>query len=90
MARLTILLVALIAAMATAFAPVPLSRTGELDFCSDGTYTVDFSWSEEVLVVARVPFVCTCLWSGSECFDAQIVGCLIESRRQYVIVPSIR
>jgi len=32
MARLTILLVALVAAMATAFAPVPLSRTGELIF----------------------------------------------------------
>jgi len=33
MARLTILLVAIVAAMATAFAPVPLSRTGELNFC---------------------------------------------------------
>jgi hypothetical protein len=89
MARLTILLVALIAAMATAFAPVPLSRTGELDFCSGGTYTVDFCGREEVPVVARVPVVCTCLWSGSECFDAQIVACLIESRRQYFIVPLI-
>ena len=45
-----------------------------------------FRGCEEVLVVARVPFVCKCL-CGSECFDAQIVGCLIESRRQYVIVP---
>lgn len=32
MARLTILLVALVAAMANAFVPVPLSRTGELNF----------------------------------------------------------
>ncbi len=44
MARLTILLVALVAAMATAFAPVPLSRTGELIFgvveCKGGDFFV--------------------------------------------------
>ena len=47
MARLTILLVALIAAMATAFAPVPLSRTGEFNFWGGGSYIIDFRVVEE-------------------------------------------
>eukprot|EP00984_Skeletonema_dohrnii_P031055 scaffold23098_cov163-Skeletonema_dohrnii-CCMP3373.AAC.1 len=56
MARLTILLVALVAAMATAFAPVPLSRTGELIFKVVEVINEIFGVGGEMKGWRRVPF----------------------------------
>lgn len=62
MARLTILLVALVAAMATAFAPVPLTRSGEFDFWYGGSFKLEGFLGGEMTTVSGCggSFVCSC------------------------------